>query len=202
MAHAGRPYPLKLGTARAELLKGTIRPAGWFHLSQTTDTDHAVRYNPSMKAGHDLMIRELMVVLALLGLGDALYFTLAYYGRVRKARWVPQILCAGEGSSCVTVVQTPYARVFGVPNSLLGIPYYLFLIGWAAVDGSVGLAFNVGRQYLELLSSMLVVISAVTVLVGLYLIYTLRRKLHVDCPLCYAAHGINATLLVLILLFW
>ena len=50
-------------------------------------------------------------VLSLAGLAEALYFTLAYYGRVRRARWVPKILCAREGSSCVTVLQTPYACV-------------------------------------------------------------------------------------------
>ena len=72
-------------------------------------------------------------VLSLAGLADSLYFTFAYYGRIRKARWVPEILCAREGSSCVTVVQTPYARVFGVPNSLLGILYYMAVIAVAFV---------------------------------------------------------------------
>ncbi len=71
------------------------------------------------------MLRLFIVLLSLAGLADALYFTLAYYGRIRKARWVPEILCARDGSSCVTVVRTPYARVFGVPNSILGIVYYL-----------------------------------------------------------------------------
>ena len=77
-----------------------------------------------------MLLQILILVLSLAGLADALYFTLAYYGRVKKARWVPEVLCAREGSSCVTVVQSPYARVFGVPNSLLGILYYGALIIW------------------------------------------------------------------------
>ena len=76
------------------------------------------------------MLRLSIVLLSLGGLADALYFTLAYYGRIRKARWVPEILCAREGSNCVTVVRTPYARVFGVPNSLLGVVYYVLLMVW------------------------------------------------------------------------
>src|SRR5215471_13454294 len=78
-----------------------------------------------------MLVRVVVAVLALAGLADAFYFTFAYYGRIKKARWVPEILCAREGSNCVTVVHTPYARVFGVPNSLLGVLYYLLLILWA-----------------------------------------------------------------------
>lgn len=136
-----------------------------------------------------MLIRAAVIVLALAGLADALYFTFAYYGRIKKARWVPEILCAREGSNCVTVVQTPYARVFGVPNSLLGVVYYLLVILWAAAGppmAAVGWA--------------LVVASAVAVILGFYLIYSLLRRLHTHCPFCYAAHAINAVLLVLLVL--
>ena len=49
----------------------------------------------------------LVVALSLAGLADALYFTFAYYGRVKKARWVPEALCAKQGSSCLAVVRRP-----------------------------------------------------------------------------------------------
>jgi uncharacterized membrane protein len=143
------------------------------------------------------VIRISIAVLALVGLVDAFYFTFAYYGRVRKSRWVPEVLCAREGSSCVTVVQTPYARVFGVPNSLLGIFYYLLIIGYAL--WGQGLAIPWGRVLVPL-SRLLAVISAATVVFGSYLIYALRRKLGVDCSMCYTAHAINAALLVLLIL--
>ena len=148
----------------------------------------------------DFIIRALIVFLSLAGLANALYFTFAYYGRIKKARWVPEIFCAREGSSCVTVVQTPYARVFGVPNSLLGIVYYLFLMVWA----STGLVFGpivrfVGR-FAPLSIWVILGASVVTLVLGFYLVYALRRKLHTHCPLCYLGHAINATLLVLIIL--
>ncbi len=137
-------------------------------------------------------LSALVGLLSLVGLWDAFYFTFAYYGRVEKARWVPEVLCAREGSNCVTVVQTPYARVFGVPNSLLGIFYYLALIGWVLtgniLPASLGLIVAWG----------LFAASAVTVLLGFYLIYALLKKLGTHCPLCYTAHAVNAALLALL----
>lgn len=147
-----------------------------------------------------MIIRSLIVVLSLVGLANALYFTFAYYGRIKKARWVPEILCASEGSSCVTVVQTPYARVFGVPNSVLGIIYYLLLIITAFKSWLI--PFSVGfKGYFILVNTLqlLIVASVITVLLGFYLIYALRRKLHTHCPLCYFGHAINTTLLVLLM---
>ena len=150
---------------------------------------------------HMVLLRFLICALALVGLADSLYFTLAYYGRIRKARWVPEILCAREGSACVTVVQTPYARVFGVPNSLLGIVYYVLLIAGAMENWSFGnnLYVHFTRFAVPVGMVILVLISTGTVLLGFYLVYALRRKLHVDCPLCYTAHAINVLIFVLLI---
>ena len=149
----------------------------------------------------DLTIRILIVVLSVVGLANALYFTFAYYGRIKKARWVPEILCAREGSSCVTVVQTPYARVFGVPNSLLGIIYYFLLIWSAFYNWSIPLDLRFHGTYYDVGNSfqLLTIASFITVLLGFYLIYALRRKLHTHCPMCYLGHAINATLFILLL---
>ncbi len=145
------------------------------------------------------MVEFSIIVLALAGLVNALYFTFAYYGRVKNSRWVPEILCAREGSSCVTVVQTPYARVFGVPNSLLGILYYLAVIGWTLGGTRVRDAgVHVGSLAVSS-GGLLIAASGLTVALGFYLIFALRRRLHVDCPLCYTAHAMNAALLVLLI---
>ena len=137
------------------------------------------------------ILRGLIIVLSLAGLADAFYFTFAYYGRIKKARWVPEILCAREGSSCVTVVETRYARVFRVPNSLLGIVFYVAVASWTLTERIV---------HARWLAWALIAASAVAVTLGFYLIYALRRILHTDCPLCYTAHAINAALLVLLIL--
>lgn len=147
------------------------------------------------------LLSTLVIILSLVGLGDAIYFTLAFYGRVENARWVPEILCAREGSSCVTVVKTPYARVFGWPNSLFGIVYYLVLIGWNLIPAARLDTLDWNAPPLSFLFRfLLTAASAVTVVLGAYLVYALREKLHIDCPLCYLAHSINAVLLVLVIL--
>ena len=147
-----------------------------------------------------MIVRGPVIVLSLAGLADALYFTFAYYGRIKRARWVPQVLCAREGSSCLTVLQTPYGSVFGLPNSLLGIVYYLLLIIWAVGGQSLGLEFRLGmHSYLISFGGLLLASSAVTVALGFYLIYALRQVLDTHCPLCYAAHAINLGLLALLI---
>ena len=146
-----------------------------------------------------MILRGAVIALALAGLADALYFTFAYYGRVQKSRWVPQILCAREDSSCVTVVRTRYGSVFGIPNSLLGIVYYGLLVLWAVAGQSAGVRFQIGMtSFYVTFSDLLIAAAVVTVVLGFYLIFALRQILHTDCPFCYAAHAIN--LLVLLLL--
>ncbi len=147
-----------------------------------------------------MILRGLIVILSLAGLADALYFTFAYYGRVKNARWVPEVLCAREGSSCLAVVRTAYGSVFGAPNSLVGILYYVLLIGWAAGGQGMGLEFPLGmHSFLITFKDLLLAASAVTVALGFYLVFALRRILHADCPLCYAAHAINFALLALLI---
>jgi len=148
------------------------------------------------------MLPAAIVILALVGLLISLYFTFAYYGRIKKARWVPEVFCAREGSSCVTVVQTRYARVFGVPNSLLGIVYYVLLITGAVTDWSYGINvyISIAHSVIPFMAGVLILLSAGTVALGFHLIYALRRILHTDCPLCYTAHAINAALLVVLIL--
>lgn len=147
------------------------------------------------------VLGTIVILLSLVGLGDAIYFTLAFYGRVENARWVPEILCAREGSSCVTVVKTPYAHVFGWPNSLFGIVYYMVLIGWTLIPAAWLVTLDLKVPPLSFLFRFLLTsASCIAVVLGSYLVYALRAKLHTDCPLCYLAHSINAVLLVLVIL--
>jgi uncharacterized membrane protein len=47
-------------------------------------------------------------------------------------------------------------------------------------------------------SGALLVASCGSVILGGYLIYALRRRLHTHCPFCYLAHAINVVLFVLL----
>ncbi|MGH9813259.1 MAG: vitamin K epoxide reductase family protein [Candidatus Acidiferrales bacterium] len=82
------------------------------------------------------MTSWILLGLAGVGLALSLYFTLAYYGWI-EAHALPAAFCRREERSCLTVLQTPYARVFGVPNSVLGLLLYL-LVGAVAVQALSG----------------------------------------------------------------
>ena len=105
-------------------------------------------------------------------------------------RWLPSV-CRMDEQTCARVVDTPYARVFGVSNAALGLAWY-GVVSAAALSGLAG-----GEVPAR---TLLVVVSAGTVVLAAYLIWALLARLHTACPLCFVGHGINAAILVLFLL--
>ncbi|MEK6321805.1 MAG: vitamin K epoxide reductase family protein [Acidobacteriota bacterium] len=127
------------------------------------------------------------VVLTAIGLYIAAYFTLVYYGLLGANTKLMPSVCRLEEHSCKTVLGTKYARVFGVPNSLLGVLYYLIVIsvllgGWTAVP----------------VSTALIAVAWYTVALGVVLAYALFFIIKIPCPLCLTGHTINLTLAVLL----
>lgn len=129
------------------------------------------------------------IILSLVGLINATYFTLAFYGWIEASRLVPRPLCRTDESGCLSVIRTPYARIFGLPNSLLGMGFYLAVMA--------GLPFMSAHSALRM---ALLAAGGLVFLVGIYLIYALRVRLRASCPLCYVAHGVNTAILVLMIL--
>ncbi len=119
--------------------------------------------------------------LALIGLLNALYFAMSYYGLAR-GRLIPVV---GQGSSCRAVMQTPDARALGLPNFIFGALYYagLIVLSWTPHPASAWMA---AAQ----------IVSYLAVLLGVYLVHALRYRLHVSCPLCLLGHGVNLALAV------
>lgn len=129
-------------------------------------------------------------LLAAVGLAIASYFTaVAYRWTQPDVRWIPSF-CRLEERTCATVVFTPSARVFGPPNSLLGLTFYAALLAGAAA----------GWLADPRLWPLYLAASLATVGLGAYLSYALLFVLRVPCPLCFASHGINAVICGLLLL--
>ncbi len=128
-----------------------------------------------------------VIALATVGLYIAAYFTLVYYGIVSASTKLMPNVCQLEERTCQTVLGTKYARVFGVPNSLLGALYYLTVIllllaGWAA--GPIAIAT--------------IAVAWLTVALGGFLAYSLFFIIKIPCPLCLTGHTINLLLAVLL----
>ena len=135
--------------------------------------------------------KYLCVLLAAIGLYIAAYFTLVYYGLLGANTKLMPSVCRLEERSCKTVLGTKFARVFGVPNSLLGVLYYLIVIAallgaWTAAPVSVAL----------------ITIAWFTVALGAVLAYSLFFIIKIPCPLCLTAHTINLTLAILLTVIW
>ena len=67
-----------------------------------------------------LLVR-VMIVLALIGLGDATYLTVVHYGGFT-------IVCSGSGNPCATVQASKYSFLAGIPVALLGAIGYVLIL--------------------------------------------------------------------------
>lgn len=119
-----------------------------------------------------------LVVLTVPALFINFYFTSLMLGRWPGFRHRLEILfttCGADTSSCAIVVRTPYARLFGgAPNVHVGILWNVALLGLALswmVSGRVAVPW----PYL--------IVGAVSVLVGVYLVRALVVDLRQSCLL-------------------
>jgi uncharacterized membrane protein len=129
-----------------------------------------------------------LAVLAVIGLANAVYFTLVTY-RVLPAdpKWLPRV-CRMDEETCATVIHTREARLLGLPNAVYGAAWYAVILAaatWALATGSLGV-----------LRLPLLVASAATVAVSLHLAWVLLFRLRTPCPLCFLGHAVNAGILV------
>ena len=135
------------------------------------------------------MLTLIIITLAVVGLLISTYFTaVAYRWIAPDAAWLPPVCRLGE-KTCATVVDTPRARVFGVPNSVLGQFWYLALL----VATPLGMTFA-SPWYWAFVAG-----AAGTVALGIFLTYSLLFITRVPCTLCFTSHGLNLILFLLLL---
>ncbi|MFI5252400.1 MAG: vitamin K epoxide reductase family protein [Bacteroidota bacterium] len=134
--------------------------------------------------------REIVFVLSIVGLSISLYFTLLYYRIISPEDWFVPRWCRMDSNTCGLIIHARQARAFGLPNSVLGVVFYLCTAFYAI--GGTGFIIQV-------LDFMIIYISAAALLVSIYLFYNLRRRLRVDCVLCYLCQGINVVLFIIFL---
>ncbi|MBV8067209.1 MAG: hypothetical protein JO113_04465 [Candidatus Eremiobacteraeota bacterium] len=120
-----------------------------------------------------MVIRTVITILC----GVGLYVSLFMLNKSRRA-------ARGElrGPS---VVKTPRAHLFGVPNALVGVLYY------PAVAVAVWVARG-GIAQIALLAAMLAA-AATSAYLAYSLLYVTRR----ECPYCWTSHVVNWCVLVL-----
>jgi len=132
--------------------------------------------------------QTLLLLLTAAGFLISLYFTGVYYGYLKSNVWWIPAFCRMEQHSCQSILQTPEARVFGVPNFVLGLLFYGALV-IVILGDSGGFLFDI-----------VVATALFTVILAGYLVYALRVRLKIDCILCYTAHGINTLIAVILII--
>ena len=86
----------------------------------------------------------------------------------------------------MTVLGTPRAKLFGIPNSVFGISLYFYLI----VELS---------RYHYLISPWALYFLALALARSLYLAFSLLFITKIPCPLCFTGHIINLLLFMVAL---
>jgi uncharacterized membrane protein len=125
----------------------------------------------------------LVLILSLIGLWISVYFTGVYYQWFQpNVFWIPQV-CQLKQSSCMMIIDTPRAKLFGTPNSVFGIGLYAYLI------------LNLSVYFPPIVALILLSFAVIR---SIYLAYSLIFITKVPCPLCFTSHIINIILLVLV----
>jgi uncharacterized membrane protein len=121
-----------------------------------------------------------MLALALIGIVDATY--VAHGNYTGAPLWCPII------DGCNTVINSPYARVFGMPMSYFGFIYYVFMFGLAA-----RLAFDPFSSSLRFRAILYAVLGVAS---SMYFIYLQLGIISAVCSYCLIS-AVTSLLLLL-----
>jgi Vitamin K epoxide reductase family len=109
-----------------------------------------------------------MLVLALVGVADAFYVAHASY----TGQPLRELIIEGAN----TVLNSPYARIFGMPLSYFGLVYYSYMFGLAAL-----LAFDPSSRGLRFGALLY---TAMGVLSSIYFMYIQLNFIQAVCVYC------------------
>ena len=130
-----------------------------------------------------------LIVSALAGLSISLYFSLVYYNIIGANQWFIPSFCRMDEETCRYVIHTSYAKLLGIPNSILGVFYYAIILFILLIDGIRSHFF---------INEIIIIGSIITVIASVYLAYVLLAKVKVNCVFCFTIHILNVIILILL----
>ena len=123
--------------------------------------------------------------MALVGGAFSFYFYGVYRGWISSQQiWIPKFFEL-KSSHCLSIVETKYGKIFGLPNALWGI---FVLLGYSIILICISLG------YID--SNISLYIGGFIVAISIYLIIGLIH-LKVTCRICLFVHLLNATILLI-----
>jgi len=123
------------------------------------------------------VLTTIFFIMCLLGAVVSLYFTSVYLGMPLPVLKSLANACRMDTSQCQRVLDTAESHLFGLPNFVLGLLYYLVLM--------LAYVFSFPFQ------AILIIVAWGVVILSLYLAFQLYFVLKMSCPLCYLSHVLN-----------
>lgn len=134
-------------------------------------------------------VRIAIGVLSLAGLTISVLFALLSRGALMPNSAILPRVCRMEESSCVSILESKEARLFGIPNFVMGIFFYTLLLLWVFA-GSIA----------EWFPALFMAMTGLSVVTGAYLAWALLFRLRVPCVLCMTSHLLNLGLFLLMVI--
>jgi uncharacterized membrane protein len=125
----------------------------------------------------DRRLRIAIIIVCLLGIGDAGYLTYVHYAGLK-------VVCLSGGGGCETVQASRYAKLDGIPVALLGLIGYILILGSTAIRGELGRATGVAVAFVGFCFSM-------------YLTYRELFTIHAICQWCVGSAVLMTALVIL-----
>jgi len=125
----------------------------------------------------DRRLRIAIIVVCLVGIGDAAYLTYVHYAGLK-------VVCLAGGGGCETVQASRYAKLGGVPVAVLGLIGYISILGSTFIRGELGRASGVAIAFVGFCFSM-------------YLTYRELFTIHAICQWCVASAVLMTILVIL-----
>ncbi|MEK6907297.1 MAG: vitamin K epoxide reductase family protein [Nanoarchaeota archaeon] len=121
-----------------------------------------------------------MILFAIIGILNAYYI---YYKKKRNEKLICYI-----GNDCNKVIKSKYSTMFGIPNEIIGMLYYIFVI-----------AATIFLNYynISLYAHIIFGIIAFSMLASLILLYIQLFKIKEYCDYCLYGFLINLIILFL-----
>jgi uncharacterized membrane protein len=147
--------------------------------TSTSPTRERVENNPLR-----LVLIALIIIFAVVGLGDSLYLTYGHYHQGALA------VCGSSGG-CNVVTSSEYSSVAGIPLAVLGVVFYLSVLFLAGLYRK-----KEERKILRVLAGW----ATLGFMMSAYLTYLQAFVIHTLCPLCLASAASSTLLFVSVLL--
>ena len=125
----------------------------------------------------------IILILAILGAFLTIYLTVTHFFGA-----APVLCTANAGEGCDLVLNSEYAKIFGIPLTIFGALGYLTMAGLAAVPMIIKPENLKEKQKLKQLTSFLLfMVSTATVVFSSYLMYLLAFEIKTTCIYCISS---------------